>query len=152
MEMKDIIKKATTINEDATFREALTAMIDGKTNTLLIINDEGILVGEVTVADLLDAIVPEYLDGDSIAANFATQKMFEEAVKSTEGQQVKFFMSTDFDSVKIDDGLMTVAANAIAHHRVRISVVDEDKRPLGIISRQGLKHIIAEFLDIEDSA
>jgi len=152
MEIKDIIKDAVTISEDATFQEALSAMINGKTNTLLVTDENEVLVGEVTVADLLDAIVPEYLDGDSIAANFATEDMFEEAVRSAEGQQVKYFMSSDFNSVDLEDGLMTVAATAIAHQRARIPVVDKDNHPIGIISRQGLKHILAQFLGIKDSA
>ena len=151
MEVKDITKPAVTISETASFREALSAMVNGKTNTLLVVNDEGKLVGEVSVADLLDAIVPEYLDGDSIAAHFATEEMFEEAVKDTEEKQVEFFMSHDYSTVEMDEGLMSVAATAIGHQRARIPVVDKDGRPIGIISRQGLKHIIAQFLGIEDS-
>lgn len=150
MEVKDIVKEAVTISEDATFREALLAMINGQTNTLLVVNEEGELSGEVTVADLLDAIVPEYLDGDSIAANFATEEMFAEAVKNAENRPVSMFMSSDFSTVEMDDGLMAVAATAIANQRARIPVVDKDNHPVGIISRQGLKHIIAKFLGIKE--
>lgn len=152
MEVKDIVKEAITVSEEASFREALSAMVNGQTNTLLVTNEEGSLVGEVTVADLLDAIVPEYLDGDSIAANFATEEMFQEAVKDAEEQQVQYFMSTDFSTVEMDDGLMSIAATAIAHKRARIPVVDKDNRPVGIISRRGLKKILAKFLNVKDSA
>ena len=152
MEVKDIVKEAVTVSEEASFHEALSAMITGKTNTLLVVDQANELVGEVTVADLLDAIVPEYLDGDSIAAHFATEEMFEEAVKDAEGQQVKYFMSKDYSTVQMDDGLMTIAATAIAHQRARIPVVDAENHPVGIISRQGLKHIIAKFLNITDSS
>lgn len=151
MEVKDILKEAVTISEDASFREALTAMVHGKTNTLLVIDADGKLSGEISVADLLDAVVPEYLDGDNIAAHFATEEMFEEAVRDAEERQVAFFMSHDFSAVEMDDGLMAVAATAIAHQRARIPVVDAEGRPIGIISRQGLKHILAQFLGIEDS-
>lgn len=152
MEVKDIVKPAITIGEEASFYEALSAMVNSQTNTLLVVNSEGVLVGEVTVADLLDAIVPEYLDGDSIAANFATEEMFEAAVRDAKEQQVEYFMSTDFSTVKMDDGLMSIAATAIAHQRARIPVVDNDNRPVGIISRRGLKSILAKFLNIKDSA
>jgi CBS domain-containing protein len=152
MEVKDIVKDAVVINEETTFREALSAMLNGKTNTLLVVDEDGKLSGEITVADLLDAIVPDYLDGDTIAANFATPEMFEEAVKNAESQEVRFFMSQDYNAVELDDGLMTVATTAIAHQRARIPVVDKEDRPVGIISRQGLKHILAEFLGIEDTA
>lgn len=152
MDVKDIVKEAVIITEDASFKDALAKMIHEKTNTLLVIDGDGKLSGEVSVSDLLDAIVPEYLDGDSIAANFATEEMFEEAVKDTEDKEVTYFMSTDFDAVHMDDGLMTIAATAIAHQRARIPVVDADNRPVGIVSRQGLKHILAKFLNITDSA
>lgn len=152
MDVQKIVKPAVLIEETASFKEALSKMIDQQTNTLLVVNSENELVGEVSVSDLLDAIVPDYLDGDSIAANFATEEMFKGAVSDTQDKQVTYFMSSDFDAVKMTDGLMTIAATAIAHQRARIPVVNEENRPVGIISRQGLKHILAAFLEIESSA
>lgn len=151
MEVKDIVKEAVVISETASFEEAVKKMIDGQTNSLLVVDSEGTLSGEVTVSDLLDAIVPEYLDGDNIAAHFATQAMFEEAVQDARGTSVEFFMNRDIDSVNMQDGLMAVAATAIAHQRARIPVVDENNRPVGVISRRGLKHIIAETLGVPDN-
>lgn len=150
MEVKDITKEAVTISEEASFAEALRTMVEKQTNTILVVDHEGKLTGEVNVTDLLDAIVPEYLDGDSIAAHFATEDMFEEAVQDAAEKQVQFFMSKDYVAVDPTDGLMAIAANAIAHQRARIPVVDADNRPVGIISRRGLKHILAQFLKIEE--
>mgnify|MGYP001265259898 CR=1 FL=1 len=151
MEVKDIMKPAVTISEEVSFRDALQKMVTEKTNTLLVVNKEGELTGEICVSDLLDAIVPDYLDGDSIAANFATEEMFESAVSDAEEKQVSFFMSTDMSPVTVNDGLMAVAATAITNRSMRIPVVDEDNRPLGVVSRRGLKHILAKFLNISDS-
>lgn len=151
MEVKDIVKEAVVISEEASFTEAVSLMIEGKTNTLLVTDQDGKLTGEISVADLLDAIVPEYLDGDGIAAHFATEEMFAEAVKDTEDKQVQYFMSQDFSTVEMTDGLMSVAATAIGHQRARIPVVDKENRPVGIISRQGLKHIIADYLKLPNS-
>ncbi|MAZ56643.1 hypothetical protein CL653_02540 [bacterium] len=151
MEVKDIMKPAVVVGEEASFRESLAKMISDKTNTLLVVNNDGELSGEICVSDLLDAIVPEYLDGDNIAANFATEEMFEEAVRDTEEKQVSYFMSTDISPVKLHDGLMAVAATAIANQKARIPVVDDNNHPIGVISRQGLKHIIAKFLGISES-
>lgn len=150
MEVKDIIKTAVTVSEEATFEEALKAMMNGQTNTLLVIDEEGSLSGEVSVADLLDTIVPGYLDGDSINEHFATEEMFEAAVKEAKDRPVRDFMSADFSAVSINDGLIAVAATAIAQQRARIPVVNQDNRPVGIISRQGLKQIIARYLGIKD--
>lgn len=152
MEVKDIIKDAVTISETTSFKEAVEQMIQKQTNSLLVTDNNGILIGEVSVADLLDAVVPEYLDGDSVAAHFASPEMFEEAIKSAEEQQVQYFMTKELHPVKMSDGLMAVAANALAHKRVRIPVIDESGKPLGIISRRGLKHIIGDSLGISDKS
>jgi CBS domain-containing protein len=42
---------------------------------------------------------------------------------------------------------MSIAGTAIAHERARIPVVDNENRPVGIISRQGLKQILAKFIN-----
>lgn len=152
MELQEIIKDVPVITETNTLREAVSIMIEKQTNSLLVADDDGILSGEVSVVDLMDAIVPEYLDGDSVAAHFATEEMFEKAVQEAATKEVREFMTTEIDPINVDDGLMAVAATAIAHQRARIPVVDQDNRPIGIISRQGLKRIIASFLNITDSA
>ncbi len=151
MELKDIIKEPVIISADASFKEAVSLMVTKKTNVLLITNDEGKLIGVTSVTDLLDAVVPEYLDGDSTAAHFATEDMFKAAVTETQNKSVSDFMSSELTTVTEKESLMAVAVTAIANKRLRIPVIDEEGRPVGIVSRQGLKHIIAEQLDIEDS-
>tara|TARA_B100000745_G_scaffold268595_1_gene194731 strand:+ start:3421 stop:3879 length:459 start_codon:yes stop_codon:yes gene_type:complete len=150
MEVKDIVKEAVTIGEEASFKDAIALMINEKTNSLLVTDGDGVLIGEVTVSDLLEAIVPEYLSGDSVAAHFATGAMFDEAVEHAAEKQVQFFMTTDISPVQETESAMAVAANAIAHRRVRIPVVDANGKPVGIISRRGLKHIIGNALHITD--
>lgn len=152
MELKDITKEAVLISEDATFVDALKAMVSQQTNSLLVVDKDGAFTGEISVSDLLDAIVPEYLDGDSIAAHFATEEMFEEAVLDASAKPVSEFMAMNTEPVHVKDGLMAVAANAIAHQNARVPVVDDDNHPVGVISRRGLKHILAKFLNIKDSA
>lgn len=151
MELKDITKEAVTISEEATLEDVIRTMVERKTNVLLAINHNGELVGEVHVSDLLDAIVPEYLDGDSVAAHFATTEMFTEAVHKAREKKVSSFMTHSKDPIEATDGLMTVAATAIAQRRAHIPVIDSEHKPIGIISRRGLKHIIADVLNIPDS-
>ena len=122
-----------------------------QTNTLLVVDIDSVLVGEVSVTDLLDAIVPDYLDDDSIAAHFASDNMFTEAITDIANQQVKFFMDTQLYSVVENENIMTVALYAMAHKRARIPVVDTHNRPIGIISRRGIKHIIADILDTSEA-
>lgn len=151
MEIRDITKDAVIISEESTFRDAISVMVNRQTNSLLVVNEDGVLTGEVNVPDLFDAVVPEYLDGDDVTEKFETEKMFEEAVLNASEKQVKEFMNTDIQSVHADDSLITIAATAIAFQTAHIPIVDHDGKPIGFISRRGLKHILAEYLDIEDS-
>ena len=150
MNLTDITKEARIIRDSATFRDALVSMVQDETNTLLVIDEDGTLVGEVGVSDLMDAIVPEYVNGDTMAENFATEELFTKAVKSAAEMTVSDFMNTDIESVGTDAELIEVAAVAIAHQKARIPVVDSENRPVGIISRRGLKRVLARALGLTE--
>lgn len=151
MEMRDITKEAVLIAEDATFHDAIALMMKKHTNSLLVVGEGGVLTGEVNVSDLLDAIVPMDLDGDHVMTRLGTEDLFEMAVKDATDKQVSEFMSTDIQSVRVNDSLITIAATAIAHQTAHIPVVDHEDRPIGVISRRGLKHILAKYLGIKDT-
>lgn len=151
MEIRDLAKEAVLISEEASLREAVEIMVRKQTNSLLAVNEEGMLVGVVNVSDLFDAIVPRYIDGDKIENAFKDDAAFQEAVLEAEDTAVSDFMNTDFEAVHTDDSLLTIAATAIAHQTAHLPVVDHDERPIGFISRRGLKHILAKYLNIKDN-
>lgn len=150
MELRDITREAVVIREDASFRDAVARMVHEQTNSLLVVNDAGELSGEVGVSDLLDAIVPLSMDGDSVLSSFGTGQEFGGAVKGAQDTLVSDFMNADIQPVKADDSLISIAAIAITHGSARIPVVDQENRPIGVISRRGLKHILAKFLGIKE--
>jgi CBS domain-containing protein len=139
MQVKDIIKPAVIIAETDTFANALKAMMTQNTNTLLVTDEDGKLSGEVTVTDLLGAIVPDTLNGNEVIEHFSTDNAFIASVEVVRDLPVSEFMSYDFSPLTLKDNFMAIIATAIAHERARIPVVDEDEHPIGIISRQGLK-------------
>jgi len=151
MEIRDLTKEAVLISEDSTFHDALALMVHRKTNSLLVIDEEGKLSGAVDVSDLLNAIVPEYGDPENILEELGTEKGFGNAVRNTTDKPVAEFMSVNIQSVHVDDSLLSIASTAIAHGTQNIPIVDHDDRPLGVISRRGLKHILAGYLGIKDS-
>ena len=146
MQVKDIVKPAVVIHEDDSFETALNALVHNPTNTLLVTNDEGVLVGEVTVTDLLDAVVPDTLTGDQVIAHFTDDAAFIASIKVARDLPVADFMSFDYTALRLEDELLSIVGTAIAHQRARIPVVDAEQRPVGIISRQGLKKILHKFL------
>ena len=151
MEIRDLTKEAILISEDSTFRDAIALMVSKQTNSLLVIDEDGKLVGEVSVSDLLSATVPDYLEPDKVLEEMSYEEGFANAVKGATDKMVSDFMSSDFEPVHVDDSLLTIAGMAIAHGSQHIPIVDHDNRPIGIISRRGLKHILADYLGIKDS-
>ena len=146
MELKDITKEAVTISENATLREAIEIMLGAHTNTLLVTDEQGVLVGEVGVSDLFDGIVPMQLDGDRALEQLQSETGFVTAVRDAADKPVFEFMSSGFDTVRPDNSIMDVAAIAIAQGQARIPVVDHENHPIGMISRQGLKQIIGSYI------
>jgi len=146
MQLKEITKEAFVISENATFGEALDMMLNNYTNTLLVVNDEAELVGEVSVSDLFDGIIPISFDGDDAMEHLKNEEVFAKSVQDAKDTPVFEFMSSDFSTVHPDDSIMDVASVAIAHQRARIPVVDHDNHPVGIISRQGLKQILGKYM------
>ena len=150
MEIRDLTKEAVLINENSSFRDAIALMVSKKTNSLLVIDEDGKLSGEVTVSDLLNAIIPEYGDPDGIMEELGSEKGFGDAVKDASDKAVSEFMTVDVQSVHVDDSLLSIASTAITHETQHIPIVDDEDHPIGIISRRGLKHILAKYLNIKD--
>jgi len=146
MQVKNIVKPAVIISENDTFATALTAMVTKNTNTLLVSREDGTLTGEVTVTDLLAALVPDTLNGSEVIEHFTTDEAFIDSITVVKDLPVSEFMSRDFSALTINDSLMTIIATAITNERARIPVVAEEGRPIGIISRQGLKQILDKFM------
>lgn len=146
MQLKEIIKDAVVVSEATTFTEAVHAMRTGHTNTLLVTDETNRLVGEVSVSDLFDAIIPPDISGDQAVAHLSDEPAFAEAVARAGETPVAAFMSADIATVTPDGSLLQVAAAAIGQGRARIAVIDHDNRPIGIISRSGLKQLLAAYL------
>lgn len=149
MKVKDIVKPAVIVAETDTFGTALKAMITQQTNTLLVVDEDGYLSGEITVADLLDAIVPNTLNGTEVMEHFSTDEAFAASMQIAKELPILSFMSQDYSVLTLNDDLMAIVATAIAQQRARIPVVDSDNRPVGIISRQGLKQILGKFMGVK---
>ena len=132
-----------------TFSDAVRKMIEEQANALLVVDEEGKFAGEINVSDLFEAIVPEQLDGDSVMNYFDSEEKFVAAVRDAADKPIELFMSYDAEPVRITDSIVSVAAAAIAHQHSRIPVVDHSDRPLGVISRRGLKQIIGNFMGIK---
>lgn len=148
--LESIMRPASIIDEEASIREALERMNKEKTNELLVVDGDGMLSGEVSVSDLLGAVIPDDVDGDNALTHLADEEAFRHAIRNAADKSVSECMSYAVESIRADARLIDVAATAIAMGQARIPVVDHDNRPVGIISRQGLRHILSIYLGVKE--
>ncbi len=149
-QIKKIMREVKTISVNATFFETLKKMIDEKTNSLVVVDDEGKVTGMINTGEMIREVVPDYLEeDDAIAAHFANKEMFAEDVKKAKDQPISKFMIKEPAVVNADDSLMEVAVIAISENQMRVPVVDRNKKPIGLITRTEVKQVIGDILGIE---
>ena len=151
IKIQDIMRKAVLIGKDAVFVDALRKMIIDKTNSLLVVNKTGKLIGEMQSFDLIRQVVPGYVVSDEIAAHFATEEIFKDACEAAKTIPIEKFMNKDPKTITLKSSLVEAAVIAMAHGQSRIPVVDEQHQPLGVLSRTELKQVIGKFINIEES-
>ncbi len=148
--IESLMRPASVIDENASVREALERMNSEKANELLVVNQDGALIGEVSVTDLLAAAVPVDLDGDDAMAHLMDEEAFTDAIREAADRPITDCMSMGVESIRADARLIDVAATAISMGQARIPVVDHDDHPIGIVSRQGLRHILSVYMDARE--
>jgi len=146
--IQDIMKKAVLIGQDALFVDALKKMITENTNSLIVVNRTGRLIGEIQTFDLIRQVVPAYITSDEIAAHFVTEEIFKEACEAARDIPIEKFMKKDPKTINSQGSLMEAVVIAMAHGQARVPVVNEQGQPLGVISRTELKQVIAKYMDI----
>ncbi len=147
--VKEIMRACTIINKDKKFIDALTLMVKEKTNSLVVVDDESKVCGLLNTGRLIKQVVPTYLEKDMIAAHFATEKIFLEEVKKSKNVSIEKIMLLNPKTVTSETNLMEVSLIAISADQLRIPVVDEENKPIGIITRTELKKFFAEVLDVQ---
>lgn len=147
--IKEIMREVGTVSVNETFLGTLKKMINKKTNSLVVVDDEGKVVGMINTGRLIKQVVPDYLETDATAAHFANKEIFVEEVKRSKKVSISEFMIKDPVTVDSKDSLMEAAVLAISSKQLRLPVVDKENKPIGLITRTELKQVIGEILDIE---
>lgn len=149
--IKDVMREPKIVESGMIFRDVIRKMIVEKTNSLVVVDTDGSVVGMVNPKSLIKHVVPDYLENDSIAAHFATEDIFREEAAKVADVAIEDFMQKDISTVKADDTLMQAAVVALESGQVRIPVVDENQKPIGLLTRTELKNVIAAFLDVDEA-
>ncbi len=147
--VKDIMREARVINKNKTFIDALTMMINEKTNSLVVVDDEGKLAGMLNTGRIIKEVIPDYIEEDAVAAHFANEEIFIEDVKKAKNSSIEKIMLKNPKNIHFDGSLMEVALMAISSNQLRIPVLDKENKPVGMVTRTELKRVLGNIIGIE---
>lgn len=141
-------KQVATISKTATFKEAVEKMIHAKTNGLVVINGDNKVIGIISSWDLIQHIVPDYLEEDKHLASFESPDVFEKRIQEVQDNPITKFMTMKVLTVMSTDSIME-ASTLLSEFRIRqLPVVNEEKKLVGYINRTDIKRAVGEALGI----
>lgn len=142
MKASDIMtKEFDTILPSATLKETVALLRSGKrgergTHALMVVDENGGIVGIITISNILRAIIPPYM-GVAHIAEFAWNGLLEKMCRKVEDMRVSELMDKRVVTAKPDMNLIEVAEIMLKYKIERLPVV-EDGRILGIVYKKDL--------------
>ncbi len=132
----------------ASMHEALALMIDKHTNGLVITDDTSKVVGILSSWDIIQFIVPDYLEADKHLASFEAGEVFAKRVTDLKDRPVSEFMSKQVHTCQAEHALME-AATMLSEFRIRqLPVVNANGALIGYINRTDIKRAMGDVLGL----
>lgn len=139
-----------TARPSDTFREALATMVRQQTNGLIIIDEDRKIKGVLSSWDMIQFIVPDYLEEDKHLAAFEANDVFAKRIEELKDRPVADFMSTSVHACHADHALME-AATMLSEFRIRqLPVIDKSGVLVGYINRTDIKKAMADVLSLNN--
>lgn len=141
-------KDLRTVVKDTTLKEAIQIMMSYKTNGLVVVDNEKHVVGILSSWDIIQHVVPDYLEQDKHLASFEAGDVFTNRVAEVQDDTVEVFMTKQVRTVHPDDLLIEVVTMLSQFHIRQLPVVDDNGCMCGYINRTDVKRAIADILKI----
>lgn len=150
--VKDYMHKPVfSISKAATLKDAVDAMLQKRTNGLVVVDEKNRLVGILSSWDIISYIVPDYLEKDEHLAPFEGESVFKDRTLELADTPITQFMTRHVHTTKASHSL-TEAASLLAQFRIRqLPVVDDDNTLIGYINRTDLKRAIGDILGLSSA-
>lgn len=141
-------KEVVTINEKATVKDALALMIHRGTNGLVVVDESQGVKGILSSRDLIDHVIPDYLEDDKHLASFEAANVLEERAKKVANDPIAGLIKREVKTIHPDRSLMEAAA-LLAEFKIRqLPVVDADGKLVGYLNRTDIKKALGEILGV----
>ena len=153
MKVKDIMNPITSyLSPEDTMQEAVVKMRKAKrpnlqgVKGLVVLDKQGVLVGILSIKDILRATIPVYLDLK--LSRFSWDGMLEEMAKRVACAKVKEYMSVRPVTISEEASLMTCADLLIDKNLQRLPVVNQQNEVVGIIYIRDIYNVVSNvFVD-----
>lgn len=140
--------KALTLSPDTSLKEAIRMMIESKTNGAVVVGENNKVVGILSSWDIIQYIVPEYLEQDMHLATFESGDIFAIRTLDLQNDPISKFMSTSLHTCKADHSIMEAATLLSEFHIRQLPVVDDNETLVGYINRTDIKRAVGNVLGI----
>lgn len=141
--------EVVTVRSNTTVHDAVKAMIDSNTNGLVVVNGGKEVVGILSSWDIIEHVVPDYLEEDKHLATFESGAVFAERVKEVANDPISSFMSEHVHVVRPNHTLMA-AATLLSEFKIRqLPVVNDEGILVGYINRTDIKKAIGDILGLK---
>lgn len=138
LRVMDIISdRLVTVHPESTLRDVANLFFKYKISGLPVVDDGGVLLGEVTDIDLLKFAMPNYQTLLANLAELPESEPLEELLREEDKIPVKKVMTTPMASVKPGSSITEVVALMLFKGARRVAVVDSGKL-IGIISARDI--------------
>ena len=148
--ISDMMRPPVTVGLGLTLKEVLEKMIHERRNSLTVVDGQGKFVGAVSALEIIKEVVPDYIEESDTVATYANEELFREDALRVANVPIEKFMVKDIPTITVDGSLVKAAVLATQYGRGRITVVDSEHKPVGVLTRTELKRVIGSFLDIRD--
>ena len=142
MKVKDIMaKNVITISPKASLKELAILIKKHRINGVPVVNEEGILVGVVTMTDILKILhnIYYWAELEKVKPGLGVKDALEEEKeKATVGEK----MSTSLRTLKEDDDVEK-ALKLMCKYNIHTIPVTKDKKLIGVIGATDIVHICA---------
>ncbi len=137
-----------TIIEGSTMKDAIKIMLDEHTNGLVVVNKEHRVIGMLSSWDIIQYVVPDYLEQDRHLATFESGDVFAERILQVANDTIDKFMTKTVHATKATHTLME-AATLLSEYKIRqLPVVDDNGKPVGYLNRTDMKKAIGMVLGL----
>ncbi|PJE76656.1 hypothetical protein COV05_03680 [Candidatus Uhrbacteria bacterium CG10_big_fil_rev_8_21_14_0_10_48_16] len=148
--VREYMHEAVSMNADGkTLRDVVQLMVTVKRNGIFIVDAQNHVQGVVSAWDIIEHVVPDYLESDKHLAPFENDGVLVDRVLSQQDSPIESFMTKTVHVVHENSSIMEVAT-MLSEFKIRqLPVVNNDNQLVGCINRTDVKLVIAEILNIQ---